>query len=93
VAYRRYIVPIYDKLLADGTVVSYELDSEYVVENAPGRVFSAVTTRNAEELDKVRVAINEALDNNPSIGAMIDSAVVPNSRNDLLARVTAMTHK
>lgn len=92
-AYRRYIVPVYEKLLADGAIVAYQLDAEYSIQNAPGRVFSAVVTKDAEGLDKVRIAIGEVLEKNPAIGDTIAAATEPNSRNDLLARITNMSHK
>ena len=92
-AYRHYLVPVYAKLLADGAIVSYQLDSEYNIENAPGRIFSVVTTRDAEGLDKVRMAIGELFEKNPAVTGALVSPGVPNSRNDLLARVTNMTHK
>jgi hypothetical protein len=92
-AYRRYIVPVYEKLLADGAIVVYQLDSEYVVENAPGRIFSVVGTRDAEGLDKVRAAIGDLFEKNPAAFGALLSSTVPNSRNDFLARITTMTRK
>ena len=92
-AYRRYIAPVFDKLLADGSIVAYQLDSEFNIQNAPGRIFSVVMTRDADGLDKVRIAIGELFDKNPAaLGALV-SATVPNSRDDLLGRITTMTHK
>jgi hypothetical protein len=91
--YRRYLVPVFDKLLADGAIISHQLDTEYVIENAPGRIFSAVVARDADGLDKVRIAIGNLFAQNPAILDELDSATVPNSRNDLLGRITAMTHK
>ncbi len=91
--YRRYIVPVYEKLLADGTIVAYLLESEYIIENAPGRTFSVAITRDAEGMDKVRAAFTEVFEKNPAVGAAVISATVPNTRNDLLARITAMTRK
>jgi hypothetical protein len=91
--YRRYIVPVYEKLLADGTIVAYQLDSEYIIENAPGRTFSVAITRDAEGMDKVRAAFTEVFEKNPAVAAAFISATVPNTRNDLLARITAMTRK
>lgn len=92
-AFRRYIVPVYAKLLADGVILSYQLDTEYNIENAPGRFFAAVTVRDAEGLDKLRMAIGELFDKNPAAEAALVSATVPNSRNDILARVTNMSRK
>jgi hypothetical protein len=92
-AYRRYIVPVYEKLLAEGTIVNYQLDTEYNIENAPGRIFSVVDTRDAEGMDKVRAAVGEVFEKNPAAAEALGSASVPNSRNDLLARITTMTHR
>ena len=91
--YRRYVQPVYAKLLADGDILAYQLDAEYNIENAPGRFFSAVITRDAESLDKARVALNEVYEKNPAITAALVSCIEPNSRNDFLARVTNMSHK
>lgn len=92
-AYRRYIVPVYAKLLADGVLVSYQLDMEFNIQNAPGRFFSAAMIRDADGLDKVRMAIGELFEKNPAaLGALV-SATKANSRNDLLGRVTNMSRK
>ena len=77
----------------DGSIVAHQLDSEYSIQNAPGRVFSVVIARDADGLDKVRTAFGNLFAQNPTIVTALDSASVPNSRNDLLARITAMTHK
>jgi hypothetical protein len=92
-AYRRYVEPVYAKLLSDGAIVSYQLDWEYNVQNSPGRFFSVAVTRDAEGLDKVRMAFNEVFEKDPAILDALVSPSVPNSRNDLLARITNMSHK
>ena len=92
-AYRQYIVPVYEKLLADGAIVDYELDAEYVISNAPGRFFSAVVTKDAEGLDKARTAIADLFEKNPAVAEALTSPAEPNSRRDLLAHVTNMSHK
>jgi hypothetical protein len=92
-AYHRYLAPVYDKLVADGSIISYQLDTEYNVENAPGRIFSAVFARDAEGMDKTRAAFDAFFANNPAAMGAIISTAVPDSRNDLLARITDMTRK
>jgi len=92
-AYRQYIVPVYEKLLADGAIVNYELDMEYVMGNAPGRFFSAVVTKDAEGLDKVRTALADLYEKNPAVADALTSLAEPNSRRDLLAHVTNMSRK
>lgn len=91
--FRRYMLPVYKKLLADGVIVSYQLDTEYNIENAPGRFFAVTMTRNAEDQDKIRMAIGELFEKNPAVLDELISTTVVNSRNDFLARVTSMTHK
>ena len=61
--------------------------------NAPGRFFSAVVTKDAEGLDKVRTAIADLYAKNPSVGETLASLSEPNSRRDLLAHVSNMSHK
>lgn len=91
--YGHYIKPILDRFLADGTIVAYQLDTEFNIQNAPGRFFSVVVVRDAGAYDKVRLAVWDMFSKNPAaLGALVSTAV-PNSRNDLMARVTTMTHK
>ena len=92
-AYRQYIVPVYEKLLADGAIIDYEFDTEYVMGNATGRYFSAVVTKDAEGLDKVRTAIADLFEKNPAALEALTSPAEPNSRRDLLAHVSNMSRK
>ena len=91
--FRHYLAPVYEKLVSEGAIVAYQLDTEYNIENAPGRVFVVVTTRDGDAMDKVRMAVGELFEKNPALNGLLASATVPNSRNDLLARITAMTRK
>jgi len=91
--YNRYLKPVYDQLLADGAIVSYQLDTEWNIQNAPGRIFSAVVMPNAEAIDKVNMAFGDMFAKNPAVIEGILSHVVPDSRQDLLARITQMTRK
>jgi len=92
-AYTHYVKPVYDKLLADGTIVAYQFDTEYNIENAPGRYFSVIVARDAASLDKVRMAFGEMFADNPTALDALISTTARNSRNDLLAYVTNMSHK
>jgi hypothetical protein len=92
-AYNRYIKPVYDKLLADGAIVSYQLDAEFNIQNAPGRFFSAIVMPNADAVNQVNMAFAQMFAANPAaLNALMDASE-PNSRMDILARVTAMTRK
>ncbi len=92
-AYTRYIRPVYDKLLADGTIIAYQFDTEFNIQNAPGRFFSVIVTPDADAMDKVQAAFGEVFGKNPAILDALVGNLVPQSRQDLLARVTNVTHK
>lgn len=91
--YNRYLKPVYDKLVADGAIVSYQLDTEWSMQNAPSRLFSAVVMPDAEAINKVNMAFNDMFSKNPAVLEGILSHIVPNTRQDLLARITQMTRK
>ncbi len=92
-AYNHYVKPLYDKLVADGTIADYQFDTEFSIQNAPGRFFSVTVVRDADALDKVQMAFAEMFGKNPAALEALVSNAVPNSRTDLLARITNFTHK
>lgn len=92
-AYNRYVKPTYDKLMADGAIVAYQFDTEFNMQNAPGRFFSVIVARDADALDKVQMTFGQMFGSNPAALDALVAHTVPNSRFDLLARVTSMTHK
>jgi hypothetical protein len=54
-----FYVPLYEKLLADGTIVEYEIDRESVHSaGSPGQIIFTFVTPNTEGLDKFRAAYN-----------------------------------
>jgi hypothetical protein len=68
-------VPLFERLVADGTIVEYEIDRESVRNNAsrPQLVFQ---TPSAEYLDKLNSAVDAAIDENPLIGLALASTTV-----------------
>jgi hypothetical protein len=72
------VAPLLEKLLADGTLVEYEIDTAAVHTSAPG-TFSIVTVvAHPEDLDKVNDAIREAIKASPiegeAFGTLTDSS-------------------
>jgi hypothetical protein len=69
-------VPLFEKLLSDGTIVEYEIDEETIHTQSPDQFFVYYLTPNAEGLDKVNSAIRDAVRENtliaPAIGSMVD---------------------
>jgi hypothetical protein len=57
---KNLFVPLLEKLLADGTIVEYEIDTEAIHTEAPGTLWVDYITANAEGLDKVSAAVREA---------------------------------
>ena len=87
------LIPIYEKLLADGVVVSYAMDTEAYHTDKPGRVSFVFTTADAAGLDKVDQALDAAFDKDPEIGPAIRSLTDGKEHRDFLLRVTHMAIK
>jgi hypothetical protein len=70
------IVPLLEKLLADGTIQEYEIDEEAIHTESPGAFSIFYITQNAAGVDKVTAALGEALKANalagPAFGSMVD---------------------
>ncbi len=72
------VVPLLEKLLADGTINEYEIDEMAVHSAAPGTFVIVYVTPTAEGLDKVDAAVMDTLKNHPlagtAFGAMTDDS-------------------
>jgi hypothetical protein len=87
------IVPIMEKLLADGAVISYSVEKEEFHSEKPGRVTLVYTTADAAGVDKVEGALDSAFNRNPALEAAFSSAVEHESHRDFLARIGNMVNK
>jgi len=81
--------PLFEKLLADGTIHEYEVDTEAIHTEAPGTFWLFYIAANAEALDKVNDAIREAMKSSPLAGPTFDSMVDFTVHRDYLDRTTA----
>ena len=72
-----FYVPVFEKMLADGTIVEYEIDREMIcaTDSRPQVHFSFVMP-SAEGLDKFRTALGAALEENSLIGPAFGSMMV-----------------
>jgi hypothetical protein len=86
---KNLFVPLLEKLLADGTIVEYEVDTEAVHTEAPGTFWIFFITPNAEGLDKYSAAVREAMKTNPLAGPTFSSMVDFTAHRDYLARTSA----
>jgi hypothetical protein len=73
---KNLFVPFFEKLLADGTIHEYEIDTEAIHTESPGTFWVFYIAANAEALDKVNAALQETLKTHPlggpAFGAMVD---------------------
>ncbi|HXR18477.1 MAG TPA: hypothetical protein VN757_00890 [Steroidobacteraceae bacterium] len=81
--------PLLEKLLADGTIVEYEVDEEAIHTQAPDTFWVFYITQNAEGIDKVNAAIRSVIKANPLIGPSLDSMLDFTPHRDYLARTSA----
>jgi hypothetical protein len=83
------VVPLLEKQLAAGTIAEYEIDTEAIHTSAPGSFLIVYLSPNAEGLDKVSAAVEQALKANPLGGAAFDSLTEQAGHRDELVRTNA----
>ena len=86
------IVPLLEKLLADGTLHEYEVDTQAIHTEAPGSFLIVYLAANADGLDKVNAALEEAIKSNPLGGVAFESMVDLSAHHDDLS-LTSATYK
>jgi hypothetical protein len=83
---KNLVVPLLEKLLADGTLLEYEIDEQALHTEAPG-IFSIVyLTATPDGLDKVMAAVDEALKAQPLAGPAFGSMTKGSAHRDDLVR-------
>jgi hypothetical protein len=83
-------VPLFEKLLADGTIVEYELDRELVRKtDSPAKFVYVVVTPSAEDLDKMTAVVRAAVGENSLIGPAFASMTVNQTPQIDILRVNA----
>jgi DNA-binding protein YbaB len=83
------IVPVFEKLIADGTIVEYEVDEQAVHTRDPNSFSIVYIAAHAEGLDKAQAAISESLKASPLSGPAFGSMVDFTAHRDELARTDA----
>jgi hypothetical protein len=86
---KNLVAPLMEKMLADGTIHEYEIDTEAVHTDAPGTFFLLYLAANADGVDKVSEAIRESLKANPLAGPGFASMVDFSAHRDELVRTNA----
>jgi hypothetical protein len=85
-----FIVPLMEKLLAEGSVVEYEIDQEAIHTESPDKFYIDYITRDAAGLDKVNEAIKEMLKSNPLAGQSFSTTLDSSAHSDSLSRTSAV---
>lgn len=86
---KNLIVPLLEKMLADGTIHEYEVDTEVIHTEAPGTFWIFYLAANAEALDKVNAALRATMKANPLGGPAFASVTDFTAHRDELVRTTA----
>jgi hypothetical protein len=86
---KTFVVPMLEKLVADGSVIEYEIDEEAVHTESPATFWIVYITPNAEGLDKVNEALRDALKASPLAGPAFGSMVDFTPHRDYVSRTNA----
>lgn len=87
------VVPVLEKLLAEGALISYTIDTQNFVTTVPGRMEVVTIATDAAATDKVSKAFENAFSQDPEIGPAMGSLVKAGSHRDFLVRVTHLALK
>ncbi len=87
------LVPVCEKLMQDGAVTSYSIDTEDFHTGKMGRVTFVFTTADTAAFDKASKAFDDAFDKNPTLGTAFLSMVDHDTHRDFLTRLRYMTNK
>jgi len=86
---KNLFVPLMEKLMADGTVYEYEVDTEAIHTDNPNNVFLYYLCSDAECLDKVNSALQVWMKSNPLGGPAFGSMIDFTTHRDVLLRSNA----
>ena len=78
------VVPVLEKMLADGTLIEYEIDELSVHTQAPGTFSIVYLTSNPNGIDKIEAAIRDAVKGQPLIIPAFDSMTKGSGHRDEL---------
>jgi hypothetical protein len=86
---KNLFVPLLEKLLADGSIHEYEIDTEAIHTEGPGAFWVDVIAASADGLDKFNAAVRDAMKASPLAGPAIGSMVDFAAHRDSLQRTNA----
>lgn len=86
---KNLFVPMFEKLLADGVIHEYEIDSEAIHTETPGRFWIEYIAASADGLDKVSAAVRDSGKASPLTGPTFSSMVDFKDHRDYLSKSDA----
>lgn len=87
------IVPVMEKLLADGTITSYGVDAEDYHQGKTGVIYEYFTVPDAASLDKANKALEDLFDTNSALGTANRAMLSREGHRDYLTRIRFMSSK
>ena len=87
------MVSVLDKLLADGALHAYTIDTETIHTGPLGTLFVVIVANGGEGIDKFDAAIDAAQKSNPAAWAGLITTLDEKGHFDSLSRVGVMTRK
>jgi len=85
-------VPLLEKMLADGSIFEYQVDTEAIHTQDPGTFWVVFVAANGDGLDKFNAGVREMQKSNPLGGPVISSMVDFTPHRDYLS-VSTGTYK
>ncbi len=79
------VAPLLEKMLADGTIVEYEIDTAAVHTSAPGTFMIVTVSKSPDDVDKLNAAIVAAIKASPLEGVAFSALTVAKDHRDELA--------
>ncbi len=89
----KYVKPVFDDMLANGSLLLYQIESEQVHTDNPNAVLIVYLAPSADALDKFFSAISGIIAKNPLLGDAIGAVTVPAAHRDYFARVIHYAQK
>ncbi|HJY82317.1 MAG TPA: hypothetical protein VKK81_14700, partial [Candidatus Binatia bacterium] len=89
----KYIKPVLDADVANGTILMYNFDKEDVHTGEPGAYDLAIIYPNGGAIDRFFADLAAAQKENPSVGQVLNSLTVGEAHRDIFSRVTTYQHK
>lgn len=88
-----FLVPLLDKLMADGSIRGYQIDDQSIHSQNPFMFNMAILANGADGIDKFYAALDEAYKKNSFAPMLYGESVDYSLHRDFLAFVPSFTHK